>query len=432
MRVRAIAWFAAVVAMGVTAGMTAGCGTKKLEGTAQAAETKAVVVATATAEAKTVPLSIQATGSFVADESSDVAPTVAGRIISTPVDAGAFVKQGQVIARMDASDAELRLAQFQAALAQAEASLRQTQSRIGYQGTGEFDPVKLPEVAAQRANYESAEAQAKLAEADAQRYANLVASGDVSKSNYEKYRTQAETATAQANAAKQQYEAQMNGARQSYQGVVTSQASLAGARAQLAMAKKAVDDNIIRAPFDGYVSARPVAVGQYVALTNKIATVVKAQVLKLQLQVPEGQVSRVRIGMEVQANVAAYADRQFSGKVTAVNPAVDPNSRSFIVEAKFTNPDLTLRPGMFATGQILLPGGEQAVFVPKNAVVSDPATNSSQAFVIDGGRAHLRVVQIVSAKEAGVRILAGVAGGETLAVSRLAELYDGAPVEVKR
>lgn len=406
----------------------AGCGSKKDVSAAPAAEAKPVAIATAVAEGKTVPLSVQATGSFIADESSDVAPTVAGRITATPVDAGSFVKQGQVIARMDAADSELKLAQAQAALEQAEASLRQMQSRIGYLGKGEFDPAKLPEVAAQRANYESTVAQSKLAEADSQRYANLVASGDVSKSNYEKFRTQAETAKALANAAREQYEAQMNGARQSYQAVVTSEASLNGVKAQLALAKKAVEDNIIRAPFDGYVSARPVAVGQYVALTNKIATVVKAQELKLQLQVPEGQAAKVKLGMPVEAEVAAYAGRSFKGTVSAVNPAVDPNSRSFIVEAKFTNPDLTLRPGMFAAGQILLPGGEQAVFVPRTAVVSDPATNSSQVFVIAADKAHLRVVQVLSAKEANVRILAGVTGGETVAVNHLADLYDGAPV----
>jgi RND family efflux transporter MFP subunit len=409
----------------------AGCGNKKETAIAQAAEAKPVLVSVAAAEARTVPLTIQATGSFVADESSDVAPKVAGRIAATPVDAGMFVKEGQVIVRMDASDAELRLRQSRAALEEAQASLRQTQSRIGYNGAGDFDPAKLPEVAAQRANYESAAAQARLAEADAQRYGNLVATGDVSKSNYEKYKTQLETAQAQANAAKQQYEASLNGARQSYQAVVTSQASLSGVKAQVAIAEKAVADMTIRAPFDGYVSARPVAVGQYVALTNKIATVVKTAVLKLQLQVPEGQAARVKIGMDVDARVAAYTDRAFTGKVTAVNPAVDPGSRSFIVEAKFSNPDLTLRPGMFATGQIFLPGGEQAVFVPKNAVVSDAATNSSQVFVIDHGKARLRVVQVLSSEGGKVRVLAGVSGGEMLAVNRLGDLYDGCVVEVK-
>jgi RND family efflux transporter MFP subunit len=410
--------------------LCASCG-KKEAPAVLAAASKPVAIRVAQAEAKTVPLTIQATGSFVADESSDVAPKVAGRIAATPVDAGAFVKEGQVIVRMDSSDAGLRLQQSRAQLEEAQASLRQTQSRIGYNGTGEFDPAKLPEVAAQRANYESAAAHARLAEADAQRYGNLVASGDVSKSNYEKYKTQFETAQAQANAVKQQYEASLNSARQSYQAVVTSQASLSGVKAQLAIAEKAVEDMTIRAPFDGYVSARPVAVGQYVALTNKIATVVKTAVLKLQLQVPEGQAAKVKIGMDVSASVAAYADRSFTGKVTAVNPSVDTASRSFIVEAKFTNPELTLRPGMFATGQIFLPGGEEAVFVPKSAVVSDAATNSSQVFVLDQGKARLRVVQVLSAEGSRVRVLSGVAGGEMVAVNKLGDLYEGCPIEVK-
>ncbi len=86
----------------------------------------------------------------------------------------------------------------------------------------EFDPARVPEVAAAQANYQSAQAQARLAAADAQRYANLVATGDVSRSAYEKARTQQETAEAQANAARQQYEAAVNGARQSYEMISTS------------------------------------------------------------------------------------------------------------------------------------------------------------------------------------------------------------------
>ena len=63
----------------------------------------------------------------------------------------------------------------------------------------------------------------------------------------------ADTAQAQANASRQQYEATLNSARQNFQGVMTAQASLAGIRTQSAMARKAVEDTLIRAPFAGYV-----------------------------------------------------------------------------------------------------------------------------------------------------------------------------------
>jgi multidrug efflux pump subunit AcrA (membrane-fusion protein) len=71
------------------------------------------------------------------------------------------------------------------------------------------------------------------------------------------------------------------------------------------------------------------------------------------------------------------------------------------------------------------------VFVPKSAVVSDAATNSSQVFVLDQGKARLRVVQVLSAEGSRVRVLSGVAGGEMVAVNKLGDLYEGCPVEVK-
>src|SRR5206468_757105 len=149
-------------------------------------------------------------------------------------------------------------------------------------------------------------------------------------------------------------------------------------RALLAQAEKALADTTIRAPFDGFLTARPVAAGEYVALTSKIATIVKIGTLKLQLQTPEQRASQVRTGMTVNSRVAAWPDRVFTGKVTAVNPSVDPSSRVFIVEAKFDNPNAELRPGMFATAKVILPGGENGVFVPRAAVLRDKTTDSNQ------------------------------------------------------
>jgi multidrug efflux pump subunit AcrA (membrane-fusion protein) len=138
------------------------------------------VVAVVQAATRMVSASVQVTGSFVAKELSDVAPEAAGRIVATPVDVGDFVQQGQILARLDDRDAKLRLDQAQAAEQQAEAALRQAESRIGL-GQGEsFNPSNVPEVLSAKAAYESALAQAKLAEADAQRYENLIKTGDVS------------------------------------------------------------------------------------------------------------------------------------------------------------------------------------------------------------------------------------------------------------
>ncbi len=419
-----------LASLAICALFLAGCGKNQTAAASQAVSKRLTVTASQVIT-RTVPASFEETGTFNPDETSDIAPLVAGRVVATPVNVGDFVKEGQVICELDHRDAQLRLDQAKAQLGEATAALRQMQSRIGWNGQAQFDAGAVPEAAAARANYESAQAQARMAAADAKRYENLVATGDVSRSAYEKARTAQETAEAQANAARQQYEAALNGARQSHAAMETSQASLDAVRSQLAQAEKALADTTIRAPYDGYITARPVAAGVYVALTNKIATIVRIGILKLQLQTPEQRAAQVKLGMQVVARVAAFPGREFNGKVTAVNPSVDPGSRVFILEARFENPGAQLRPGMFATAHVLMPGGENAVFVPRSAVIRDKTTDSYQLFTIENGTAHLRVVVLGDADGDLVRVTSGLTGGEKVAVGQQGDLFDGAAVEVK-
>ena len=161
--------------------MLTGCGGNRPTAAAATAPQK-ISIETAAATSKTVPASFEETGTFAADETSDIAPLVAGRVLATPVNVGDFVKQGQVVCELDHRDAELRLEQARAQLNEATSAMHQAQSRIGLRGEAQFDANRVPEVAAARANYESAQAIARLAAADAKRYENLVASGDVSRS----------------------------------------------------------------------------------------------------------------------------------------------------------------------------------------------------------------------------------------------------------
>ena len=386
-----------------------------------------VSVATAPVTAADVPLAIDATGSFVGEESSNVAPSAPGRVAAVNVDVGAFVQKCDILAKLDDRDARLQLQQAQAQFQQAEASVRQAESRIGIDQGGAFNATNVPEVRAARAAWESAQAQARQAQVDAQRYADLVRTGDVSLSNYEKLRMQAETAEAQANSAREQYDAALNTARQSYQSVASASATVSGARAQLGLAQKALADTTIRAPFSGYVTARPVSPGEWVTASSTIATVVRIQPLKLELQVPEGTAGKLRAGMPVTARVAAFAGRDFSGEIRAINPAIDPQSRAITVEALFPNEDLALKPGMFASARVILDGVEHAIYVPRQAVVADPDTDSSHVYVVEEGVARLRVVRPGAPDDQRVRILSGVSEGDVV-ITNPAEVFDGAPV----
>ena len=406
-------------------------------GPKQAAEVKTtaapIAVTTAPAVIRQVPADFEETGTFIAEESSQIAPVAPGRVISTPVDVGAHVGKGDIVCELDPRDAQLRLDQTRAQLAEATANVRQMQSRIGLSSAqgGTFDPDKVPEVAAARANYESALANARMATADAQRYANLAVTGDVSQSALQRARTQQETAEAQVNAGKQQYEAAANAARQSSEMISTSLATLDSVKAQVAQAEKSLADTKIRAPFDGFITARPVAAGEYVALADKIATIVRIGTVKLDLQTPEQRASLAHVGDKVVARVAAFPNREFEGRVIAVNASVDPNSRAFILEAAFENHDAALKPGMFATARVQLPGTASAVFVPKQAVLRDKTTDSNQVFTVSDGKAHLRVVAIQDSTDTEVRLASGIAGGEIVATSKLSELFDGALVGVQ-
>ena len=115
--------------------------------------------------------------------------------------------------------------------------------------------------------------------------------------------------------------------------------------------------------------------------------------------------------------------------VTAINPAVDPNSRTFVVEVTFANADVALRPGMFATARIVLPGSTQGIFIPASALITDATTNSSQVFLIRDGKARLAVVQLGEREGDQVRILTGIPADAVVATDHLQDLYDGQNVK---
>ncbi|MGB7924198.1 MAG: efflux RND transporter periplasmic adaptor subunit, partial [Pyrinomonadaceae bacterium] len=312
---------------------------------------------------------------------------------------------------------------------QAIAGVRQAEARLGLRPGGNFDAVAIPEVRAANAGLEQALAELRLAEANERRYAELVETGDVAVSIYDQYRTQRDTARARVSAARQQLESAINTARQSNQAIQSAESAVETARAQVAIAQKAVDDTLVRAPYAGYISSRPTAVGEYVTPSSNIATLLRTNPIKLQLQVQESEAPYIKSGMGVSLEVDAYRDRKFSGQVTAVNPAIDPASRAATVEAAIENGDNAIRSGMFATARIVRQGGNKAVFVPRAAVVSDENTQSYRVFVIDGDTARLRVVQIGSEEGDLIQILSGVNADETVATSNLQQLYEGAKVK---
>ena len=389
-----------------------------------------IAITVGKSESRMVAAGIIATGSLIADETSDIAPKIAGKIANVSVNVGQFVSQGAVIARIDDKDARNQLATANAAVKQAIAAVRQAEARLGLGPNGTFNASAIPEVRAANATYQLALANQKQAENNEKRYRELVESGDTAMITYEQYRTARDTARAQANNAKEMLDAAINTAKQSNQAIASANAAVDSARTQVATAQQTLIDTVIKSPFSGYISNRPTAVGEYVSSASIVATILRTNPIKIQVQVAEADVPSITLGHGVSLEVDAYKDRRFAGRVTAVNPAVDPASRAASVEAQVENGDNALRSGMFATVKIDKEGGTPSVFVSKAAVYNDQTTQSFRVFVIQDGVAKLHVVQLGIEEGDSYQILSGLNSDETVATSNLDQLFEGAKVSV--
>jgi RND family efflux transporter MFP subunit len=252
------------------------------------------------------------------------------------------------------------------------------------------------------ATLQQAEATAANAKAQMDRSASLVRTGDIAAGDFQTLTTQVATANAQ----------------------------VAQARAQVTLAEQQLTETVIRAPFRGHVSARPVAAGEYVTTASSIATIVRIQPIRLELQISEADAAKIETGMAVSARVASYPDREFVGKITARNPALDVQSRALTVIAEFKNDDLALSPGMFATAAVRLARTEQVISVPKEAVFTPAGSPSPQVFVAQNGTARVRVVQTGTAQGNLVPIASGLQPGDIVITNNQDKLFDGQPITV--
>src|SRR5262245_33203025 len=179
---------------------------------------------------------IRATGSLAAEDQAEVAAEIAGRVVSTPIERGTPVRMGTELVRVSPAETE-------AQVKEAEANAAQIEARLGIRGEEGFDINAVPEVQTAKASYD-------LAQSEFNRIKALLDQRVVSQSEFDQRRAQAE-------AARQQFESAKNGAAQQFQ-------ALQAARARVALARKALADTTVRAPFDGLVAERSVAVGDYV------------------------------------------------------------------------------------------------------------------------------------------------------------------------
>ena len=154
----------------------------------------------------------------------------------------------------------------------------------------------------------------------------------------------------------------------------------ATAQAQVDAQRALIEQKTIRAPFSGVLGIRKVNLGQFVSPGDAIVSLQQLDPIYLDFSLPEQRIGQLVEGSMVRATVDAMPGAVFDGKVTAVEPLVDPNTRNFKAQATVQNPDGKLRPGSFAHVGFALGGERQVVVIPQTAVSFNPYGNA--VFVI--------------------------------------------------
>jgi membrane fusion protein, multidrug efflux system len=202
------------------------------------------------------------------------------------------------------------------------------------------------DASAEEAQLRSAQAEAELAQKDAERAKDLAARKVIS--------------AAEFDAAQSKY-TQKKAAVENMQSVI--------------------DKKKIRAPFDGIAGIRAVNPGQMVKVGDALVSLQAMDRVYVDFALPQQQLADVTPDLPVKVTTDAIPNREFDGKLTAINSAIDPATRNVSLQATLDNADHALRAGMFARVKVLLPQKNQTLFIPSTAVSYAPYGNS--IFVIE-------------------------------------------------
>jgi membrane fusion protein (multidrug efflux system) len=156
----------------------------------------------------------------------------------------------------------------------------------------------------------------------------------------------------------------------------TAEATLKQTQGNADAIRVAIQKKTIRAPFAGRLGIRLVNLGQYLDTGKPIVSLQSLTPVYAEFSLPQQELARLKTGMKVCVTNDAYPGRQFDGALTAINPDLDPKTRSVGLQATFDNPEQLLRPGMFARVEVLLPEEQAVLVIPATSVLSAPYGDS--------------------------------------------------------
>lgn len=269
--------------------------------------------------------SVSTEAAYVQADSSSVAPRVRGLIAEVLVAHNQAVKRGDPLVRIDAEEFDARVASAEADLQDAEAAL--LASRAALISLTADEGLAAATVRSARTSIASADAQNVRAQADRQRFEDLLASGTVARRDTEERRAAAVSAQSAADKTRADLEVTRNqatvvGARRDVliAGVARAQASVARARAALELARQDQANTVIRAPIDGIVGDRQAEPGDYVQAGTRLLTLVPSAGLYVTANFKETQTGRMRVGQSADIEIDALPGSHLHGVVDSFAP----------------------------------------------------------------------------------------------------------------
>lgn len=396
-----------VTAMAISFGLAiaaGACSSKPGNNKAEAAsESKPAPVRVIHVEARQVRRAVESVGSLFPHEEVTVSSEVEGRVEQVLVDVGDRVAAGQPLVNVSPVELKLSVGEWRASVSQARARLGLPEGKEDLKDVREAAEVK-------KAAADLNDAEQKFARAK-----SLLDQGLLPRENFD------------------ESEAKLKAARAAYdlavQNIENLRAQLERNKVTLALAEKKLTDSVIRAPFAGMVKERGVTQGQYLKVQTPVVVIVSVDPMRVRLKVPEKVAGWIRVGQLVTIAVEAYPGQTFSGKLSRINPSVDPQTRSFEAEALIANHAGILKPGFFVKASIPSDRVEDGLFVPQSALRYNYGIY--KVFVVEGGTIREKEIKIGDRAGDSVEVVEGLNRGDRLALPIGGELRDGARIEVQ-
>lgn len=374
-----------------------------------------------TAERGSISTSLSLTGTLAPFLEVRITSKIPGRVEEVHVEEGDRVKAGDILIQLEQEELLLGVKQADAALVTAEAGLAKVKA-----GTRKEQIAQLEAAVAQ------AKANLDICTINLQRMSNLLKGKSIPKTKYDAAKSQYDVACAQHDGAKAQLEMAKTGPTK--EDVAIAEARVGQAKAAVASAKRQLENSTIRSPISGIITKKCVEAGEVVSPPMMpgmpLLETVKLDMLKTKVNISEKRLGQIRLGQEADITADGLPGNTFSGRISKIAPVVDPQSRTFEVEINIPNPDLKLKPGMFARVRILLEKRSNVLLLPAEAVLDKG--KDKVVFVAQDNVAQERAVTVGLNDGTCVEILSGAKEGESVIVRGNLGLESGTRIFLQR